>query len=214
MRLRLMTFMSGIVLSACQEATPPTANEPGWIKLTGTRSFEASGSPAFEGQTIVPSTFAVAIADSVAGAYILAFNQKGADRGDFFVLAVNARRAGTFGPCGERARIHNPDGSTLTLPGPCGGHLTENVAVFDGMASSSTGHWQIVDGTVVVENADRRLIGSVANLRLDGFSADSRRSGPVLITEGSFDLPLLTGKAAARMTYCFVEEALNKQCQM
>jgi hypothetical protein len=213
MRLRFMTFMSGIVLSACHEATPPIDNEPGWIKLTGTKSFEASGSPAFEGQTIVPSTFAVAIADSVAGAYILAFNQKGGDRGDFFVLAVNARRAGTFSPCGERARIDNPDGSTLTLPGPCGGHLTEGVAVFDGMASSSTGHWQIMDGTVVVESADRRLIGSVANLRLDGFSADGRR-GSVLIAEGSFDLPLLTGKAAERMTYCFVADALNKQCQM
>jgi hypothetical protein len=214
MRPRLMAFMSSIVLPACHEATPPTANEPGWIKLTGTRSFEASGSPAFEGQTIVPSTFAVAVADSVAGAYILAFDQKGSDRGDLFVLAVDARRTGTFSPCGERTRIDNPDGSTLILPGPCSGHLTEGVALVDRMVSSSAGHWQIMDGTVVVETADRRLIGSVVNLRLDGFSAHRGVSGPLLITEGSFDLPLLTGKAAERMAYCFVEEALNKPCQM
>jgi hypothetical protein len=214
MRLRLIAVVVSVGLSACGEATPPIVHEPGWIKLVGTTSFEASGSPAFEGQTIVPSTFAVAIADSVAGAFILAFNKKSGDRGDFFVLALDARRAGTFRPCGERARIDYPDGSTLTLPGPCSGHLTEDVVVFDGLVSSAAGYRQIMGGTVIVEDADRRLIGSVMNLRLEGFGAGSGASGSVLITEGRFDLPLLTGAAAERMMYCFVEDALGKRCQM
>ncbi len=214
MRRRLIAFIGSVGFSACGEATPPVVQEPGWIKLVGATSFEASGSPAFDGQTIVPSTFAVAIADSVAGAFILAFNKKSGDRGDFFVLALDARRAGTFSPCGERARIDYPDGSTLTLPGPCSGHLTEDVAVFDGLVSSAARHRQIVGGTVIVDDVDRRLIGSVANLRLEGFGASSGASGSVVITEGSFDLPLLTGAAAERMMYCFVEDALGKRCQM
>jgi hypothetical protein len=213
-RLRLMAFIGSVGFSACGEATPPIAHEPGWIKLVGTKSFEASGSPRFEGQTIVPSTFAVAIADSVAGAFILAFNKKSGDRGDFFVLFLDARRAGTFRPCGDGARIDYPDGSTLILPGPCSGHLTEDVAVSDGLLSSAAGYWQIVGGTVTVEDADRRLIGSVVSLRLDGFGADSARPGSLLISEGSFDLPLLTGAAAERTMYCFVADALDKRCHM
>lgn len=212
MRLRLMAFIGSVGLSACGEATPPIAHEPGWIKLVGTTSFEASGSPAFEGQTIVPSTFAVAIADSVAGAFILAFNSKGGDRGDFFVLALDARRAGTFRPCGERARIDYPDGSTLTLPGPCSGHMTQDVALFDGLVSSAANYRQIVGGTVIVDDAGHRLTGSVENLRLEGVGAAGTTS--VVIAEGSFDLPLLTGAAAERMMYCFVEDALGKRCQM
>jgi hypothetical protein len=214
MRLRLMAMIGSVGLSACGEATEPAAREPGWIKLVGTTSFEASGSPAFDGQTIVPSTFAVAIADSVAGAFILAFNKKSDDRGDFFALALDARRVGTFRPCGERARIDYPDGSTLTLPGPCSGHLTEDVAVFDGLLSSAAGYRQIIGGTVIVDDADERLTGSVVNLRLEGLGAGSGASRSVLITEGSFDLPLLTGAAAERMMYCFVEDALGKRCQM
>jgi hypothetical protein len=212
MRLRLMALIGSVGCFACREVTPPIAQEPGWIKLVGTTSFEASGSPAFDGQTIVPSTFAVAIADSVAGAFILAFNKKSGDRGDFFVLALDARRAGTFRPCGERARINYPDGSTLTLPGPCSGHLTEDVAVFDGLVSSARGYRQLMGGAVIVDDADRRLIGSVVNLRLEGVAAAGSTS--VVITEGSFNLPLLTAAAAERMMYCFVEDALGNRCQM
>lgn len=100
----------------------------------------------------------------------------------------------------------------MTLPGPCSGHLTEDVTVFDGLLSSARGYWQIMGGTVIVDDADRRLIGSVANLRLEG--AGAAGSTTVVITEGSFNLPLLTGAAAERMMYCFVEDALGKRCQM
>ncbi len=212
MRLRSMVFATIIVVAACGDGTTPVVHKPGWIKLVGTVSFEASGLPASEGQTIVPSTFAVAIADSVAGAYILAFNQTSGDRGDFFVLALDARRTGTFTPCGDGKRISYADGATLTLPGPCSGHLTRNVSGFGGRAASGD-YWHIGGGTVIVDDAGRRLTGSVRNLRLDGVGASSDPSREVLITDGSFDLPLLTGATAERMMYCFVADALDKSCQ-
>src|SRR5437868_1683339 len=101
-RLAILAIVT-LGVAACGEApvSTPLVITPGFLKLEGDRGFEATGAPTFKDKAVVPATFAVAILDSVSGPSILAFNDRGDGTGDFFVLALNATRTGTFGPCAD-----------------------------------------------------------------------------------------------------------------
>lgn len=68
-----------------------------------------------------------------------------------------------------------------------------------------------MSGSVLVTSTGERLKGTVSHLRLEGFSSDST-SRTIVIDDGEFDLPLLTGGAAQHMSYCFLENALGRAC--
>jgi hypothetical protein len=192
-------------------SSSPRAVAPGHLTLRGGKDFEASGAPTFKDKAVVPATFAVAILDSVGGPYILAFNARGTGTGDFFVLSLTTNRTGTFGPCADGPSTTYPDGSILTLAGPCQSRFMEDVAAA-GMVFRSRSFLQSVGGTVTVESAGERLVGSVANLRLAGTRADSANGGGLTITSGEFDLPLLRGREAHAISTCFLTAAVGGRC--
>lgn len=206
---------------SCGESTPPALEQiaSGRIRLQGDVAFEAEGAPVFSGRAILPATFAVAVADSVAGAWILAFNDEGAGKGDFFVLRIEELRTGPVGPCGNGPSYPGPDGSTFTEAGPCGGHLHQDLdATSDQMTFSSHGFLRILDGSVRVTDIGARFTGTVSNLKLEGLRADTVGRTPIvtpqtlMITSGEFDLPLVTGDAARYLSYCFLEFVGRRSC--
>jgi hypothetical protein len=212
MRTSALLVVGTVALGACAEPSSPVGLQPGWVKLSGTSyRFEAAGMPSFDGEAVVPATFAAAIVDSVAGVYILAFDRNRAADGDMFALRVAERRTGTFAECGLERSTTFADGSTLTVPGNCQGYLIKGVEMLGDLTFRASGQWKIMAGSVVVTDAGQRFKGSVSHLRLEGWSADSSTHS-IVIDEGSFDLPLLNGGAAAQMSTCFLQNALGRSC--
>jgi hypothetical protein len=221
MRRSIVVVLAALSFGCGEPATTPRLGDiaPGRIELRGDVAFVADGAPQFTDKAVIPATFAVAIADSVAGAYILAFNDKGDGKGDFFVLRVEDLRTGLFGPCGPGPSSPGPDGSTFTAAGPCEGHLHQGLdAASETMTFSGSGFMRILNGSARVTDIGERFVGTVSNLTLSGFRADTVAGAPVAtalnltITDGEFDLPLLTGEAARFMTYCFLETVGKRSC--
>jgi len=211
MSRRSALLLFAAVALGCAEhsdVSSPREIAPGRLTLHGDRSFDANGAPTFKDKAVVPATFAVAILDSVGGPVILAFNERSAGSGDFFILSLTTLRTGTFGPCADGPSTTYRDGSILTLAGPCQVRLLEDVRA-SGMVFSSRGFLQSVGGTVNVETIGDRLVGTVANLKLAGLRADS---ADVTIESGEFDLPLLRGAQAHAMSMCFLSTAVSRQC--
>jgi hypothetical protein len=171
---RRFVVLSAILTMACQESpsSPATAMAPGFVSLRGQIALQASGMPVISEKAVVPATFAVAVLDSVSGPYILAFNERGAGTGDFFILALSETRTGAFGPCADGPSTVNPDGSVLTLAGPCQGRLLAGAAP-SGLVLRSRSFLYSIGGTVTVTSAGDRLVGTVSNLKLAGVRADS-----------------------------------------
>lgn len=211
MNRRVGILLLAVAAMGCAEQSAPSSPHdilPGRLTLHGDRTFDATGAPTFRDKAVVPATFAVAILDSVGGPVILAFNERSAGTGDFFILSLTTLRTGTFGPCADGPSTTYTDGSILTLAGPCQIRLLEDVAA-SGMVFSSRNFLQSVGGTVHVETIGDRLVGTVANLQLAGVRADSTA---LTITSGEFDLPLLRGAQAHAVSMCFLSTAVGRQC--
>lgn len=183
--------MSSALLAGCADGTAPSPNAEGVnLQWSGGSGFSASGSPTYAAGSVVPATFAVAIADSVGGIVIAAYQQR-ADRGDLFVLQLAENRLGLHGPC-----------AVITSPSHCHGRIIENVTATN---TTNMVYFQVTTGIVQIQSVGDRLVGKVSGLRLDG--PETR-----IIEEGTIDLPFIQGEDAIRMMRCFLATAQGIAC--
>jgi hypothetical protein len=177
--------------AGCGDGTAPLPGVEGVnLQWVGGSGFTAAGSPTYAAGSVVPATFAVAIADSVGGIVIAAYQQL-ADRGDLFVLQLTENRLGTHGPC-----------AVITSPSACHGRIIENVTATN---TTNMAYFQVTTGTVQIQSVGDRLVGKVSGLRLEG--PETR-----IIEDGTIDLPFIQGEDAIRMMRCFLATAQGNAC--
>lgn len=155
-------------------------------------SYAATGMPVFASGQVSPATFAIAFADSVGGLVITSFQATTGTRGDLFILQLTSLQPGTFGPCGVGAGCH--------------GRLLEGIDA-DNLHDVEAA-WEIVDGTLVLEAAADRAVGSFTNFELRSADGASTRT----VTSGSFDLPLLDHAEGTANMQCFLARATGGSC--
>lgn len=207
----MMTWRSGFVMSAvaalmlggCQESpSSPGNTEPGSLAMSdGGGGFEASGAPTLAGNEVVPGTFAIAFPDSIGGVVVSAFRQTVGTRGDLFILQIKERRQGVFDPC--------------DIFRECYGRLLEDI---DAANLSDVGRgWEIIDGSVDVQTIQPdRIVGSFKDLVLESPVPDSSAAGSTNterrdISDGTFDLPLMSEEEGAAAMRCFLARATGAQ---
>ena len=184
------------ILAACSDSTDPSPLLDSGVQLVfaGGGSFTAAGDPAFDDTSVIPATFAVALADSTGGIVIAAYNQRETE-GDLFILQLTENRLGAFGSC-QRDTAN------------CHGRIIENIT-----ATTTTGWrmWEITSGGVDVATRDDRLTGTVTQMVLQWTDPDLGLQTRT-IESGSFNLPFLTGNDALRMMRCFLQDAQGESC--
>lgn len=197
---RLLMAVGGLLaVVACQDSTGAGpagpgggSGSPGGSSLTldyvGGATYQASGSPTFDGGDVGASTFATAYSDSVGGYVIASFVQGNGSVGDLFIVQLNDRQPGSHA-CGIgqscQARVLGDfDASTLQLTGT---------------------YWEAKSGAVQVDEAGPdRLKGSFSDLVL---GAQDSVSPDRTVQSGTFDLELLSDEAGKAAMECFLASA-------
>lgn len=178
MRTSAVLAACAVTLAACSDTpTRPDASaridfgiaagEPG--------HYFAAGSPSgSRPATLLASSFAAAMADSVGGLVVVGFQPTDPQHGDVFILQVRATSPGTYTCAGP-----------LSVGEGCYGELMTGVARGD-PAPPDRIFW-ITDGQVSLSTVGTRVAGT---LQLSLAADDTLGADTIAVSDGTFDVPM------------------------